>query len=116
MVKTSAAVGWATISVEVGADEGHELRARSHRALHRLGQELIDPLHPRLEQGDQQIVLVLEVEVDRAVGDPGGLGDVGHLGGVEAALREHALGGLEDPVALGRAIGIGAGASGPSGR
>jgi hypothetical protein len=99
---------------EVRLDERAQLGARAHGAGHRVGQELDHPLHPRLEQADQQIVLVLEVEVDRAVGDARLLGDVGHLRGVEAALREHPLGGVEDALALGGAIGVGAGATGPS--
>ena len=62
----------------------------------------------------EQVVAITEVEVDRAVRDAGLAGDVGDLRGVEPALREDPLGGIEDALALGGAIGVGAGATGPN--
>jgi hypothetical protein len=47
-----------------------------------------------------QVFLAREDSVDRAGGDARRLRDVGHLGLREALLREHALGGLEDQVAV----------------
>ena len=44
----------------------------------------------------EQLFLVGEVEVDRALGDAGALGDVLEAGRGEAALREHREGGVED--------------------
>jgi hypothetical protein len=44
----------------------------------------------------EQLFLVREVEVDRALRDAGALGDVLEASGGETALREHREGGVED--------------------
>jgi len=56
--------------------------------------------HLLLEEGDQQVVLVLEVEVDGAVRHPGGTGDLGHLRVEESLSGEDLHGGAQDPVPL----------------
>ena len=85
--------------LQVRPDERAQLLARrlaGDRGLERA----VELLHAALEQRDQQVVLALEVEVDRAVGDAGFLRDVGDLRGEEAVAREDPLGGVEDALAL----------------
>jgi hypothetical protein len=86
--------------LQVAPDERAQLRQRRLLLRDLRAQLVVDLVHPRLEQRDQQVVLVLEVEVDRAVGDPGVLRDLRHPRGEKPALGEHALGGLQDPLAL----------------
>ena len=56
-----------------------------------------------LEHGGVELALAREVVVDRLRPDPDPVGHVAERCGVEAALREHRLGGVEDP--LGRVLG-----------
>ena len=85
--------------LEVALDEGAELVAR--RLRRDLGAEhLVDLLHPGLEPRDQQVILALEVEIDRAVSDARFLRDLGDARGEEAVLREHRLGRSQDAFAL----------------
>ena len=56
--------------------------------------------HAAIENGDEQVVLVLEIEVDGAGGDAGGAGDVGDLGVEEAALGEDVNRGAKDGIAF----------------
>ena len=62
-----------------------------------VGEEL---LHAVLEERDEELVLRLEVEVDRPVGDAGRLGDLAHARGVEARLGEDLDRGGKDSLAL----------------
>ena len=66
--------------------------------------------HGPLEDGDEQVVLAAEIEVNGAGGDAGGARDVGDLGVEEAAAGEDVDRGAEDRLALGerRRGGIGA--------
>ena len=57
------------------------------------------------DAGDQGF-LAIEVDVERARADGGRLADVLHGGGVKAAARKAAMGGVQDVVAPG-ALGIG---------
>ena len=56
--------------------------------------------HFLFEKGDQQVVLVPEVEVDGPVRDFGGPGDLGHLRVEEAFPGEDLYGSAKDPVPL----------------
>ena len=85
--------------LQVGVDERAQLLGRCPPG-DRLAQPLVDLPHPVLEQRDQQVVLALEVEIDRSVGDPGVLGDLGDPRREEPVAREDPLGGREDPLAL----------------
>jgi hypothetical protein len=53
-----------------------------------------------LEDRDQDVVLVLEVEIDRAVGDARRLGDLAHPRRIKAILGEDLDRCLEDPIPL----------------
>ncbi len=57
-------------------------------------------VHGAFEEGEQEVVFALEVEVDGAGGDVGAFGDVGDLGGEEAAFGEDLGGRVEDAVAF----------------
>ena len=77
------------------------------QALRRIGDvrdsraSLREPLlHRTLEDGDEDVVLAAEVQVDRAGGDAGGSGDVRHLRVEVAALGEHVDGGPQDRLAF----------------
>src|SRR5882672_11355328 len=85
--------------LQVGVDEGAQLLGR-WPVRDRLAQPVVDLLHPVLEQRDQQVVLALEVEVDRAIGDAGLSGDVRDPRGEEPVAREDPLRGDQDPLAL----------------
>src|SRR5262245_26343835 len=50
--------------------------------------------------GDEQVVLVLEVKVDRADGDAGVLGDFLHGGLLESVMAKALAGRLENPLPL----------------
>jgi hypothetical protein len=54
--------------------------------------------------GGEQFVLVLEVDVERALRDAAGLGDVRHAGRVEAARKEHGARALDDLAPLGAVV------------
>ncbi len=58
-------------------------------------------LHGAFEDGDEQVVLAVEVEVDGAGGDAGCTCHVGHLGVEVAAFGEHIDGRAQDRIALG---------------
>ena len=60
-------------------------------------EELLDPV---LEERHEERLLRHEVEVDGAVGDPGGSGHVADARGVEAVLGEDPDRRVEDPLAL----------------
>lgn len=63
-----------------------------------------DPAALAFDHVGEQVFLVLEIDVDRAFGNAGGARDVVHAGGFEALLHEHALGPVEDLLALGRIL------------
>ena len=67
---------------------------------------LRDPLDHALEHGRRDVLLVLEVAVERAVADAELGRDVGDAGLVEAALGEDALGRVEDVLALAHAATV----------
>ena len=48
--------------------------------------------------------LVLEIHIERALGDAGGAGNVVHAGGVEALGEEHRAGAVDDLTPLGAVI------------
>ena len=54
-----------------------------------------------LDDGLEQPVLVGEIDVERALGDAGGAGDLAHAGAVEAQIHEDLAGAVEDLPALG---------------
>jgi len=56
--------------------------------------------HHLVEQGDQQGLLALEVEVDGSVGHVGAARDLRDLGGEIALAREHLHRRLQDALAL----------------
>jgi len=51
-----------------------------------------------LEQGDQDVVLVFEVNIDGPVRHPGLAGDIRYLGLEKTLFREDPGGRLDDPV------------------
>ena len=51
----------------------------------------------RVEDGEEEIRLALEVRVDRALGEARGLGDLVEARAVEAVLEKDAAGGLHEP-------------------
>ncbi len=53
-----------------------------------------------LDDGLEQPVLVGEIDVERALGDAGGAGDLAHAGAVEAEVHEDLAGAVEDLAAL----------------
>ena len=69
----------------------------------------------RLErQRDEKRLLGVEIGIERALGDAGGLGDLAHARAVEAPRREHLARALEDLAALGLRPAPRSAASGPS--
>src|SRR5262249_10926994 len=58
-------------------------------------------LHVVVENGDQDIVFVLEVEVDGSVGDSSLASDVGHLGVEESVAREYFYGSPQNGMGFG---------------
>ena len=58
-----------------------------------------------LHDGAEQLILVLEIDVERALGDAGRLGDIAHAGGIEAARHEHRAGALDDLPPFGAVFG-----------
>ena len=85
---------------ELHVDDGAQARRARSAASGAVAHEREELAHAILEERDEQLLLRLEVEVDRSVGDAGGLGDLAHAGGVEAVPREDLHGGLEDAIAL----------------
>ena len=90
---------------------GHEAQAAlrvGHRPervlhlLHVLGHEVV-------EEGDEDVFLVAEVEVDGAVRHPGRLRDLGHPRAEVALLGEHVHRGLQDALSLVGGAGAGHG-------
>ena len=59
--------------------------------------------------------LAAKDRVDRAEGEPGGLGDLLHLGRIDALLRKEALGGGEDELPIERFAGALGGAAATAG-
>ena len=55
-----------------------------------------------LDDGLEQLLLALEVDVERALGDAGLAGDVAHAGGIEALRQEHAARAVDDLAPLAR--------------
>ena len=53
----------------------------------------------------EQLLLVLEIDVERALGDAGRAGDVAHAGGVEASGQEDRPRALDDLAPFGAVIG-----------
>jgi hypothetical protein len=86
----------------------HVAQAQAH-ALERVDDarvgldQAVDLLAAADDDRGEDLVLVREVVVERARGDAGLGGHVGHLGLVEAEASEHSLGGDEDRLAVGRA-------------
>ena len=54
-----------------------------------------------LDDRFEQFLFVLEIDVERALGDAGGAGDIVHAGGVEALGEEHVSGAVDDLTPLG---------------
>ncbi len=54
-----------------------------------------------LDHGLEQLLLVFEVDVERALRDAGGAGDVVHAGGIEALGQEDRAGAFDDLAAFG---------------
>src|SRR5438445_403209 len=65
-----------------------------------LAQDADEARHLLAEEGDEDLVLRLEVEVDGAAGDPRLARDVRHARVVEAVAREHAHGRVDDLLGL----------------
>ena len=53
-----------------------------------------------LDDGFEQPVLVGEIDVQRALGDAGGAGDLAHAGAVKPEIHEDLAGAVEDLPAL----------------
>ncbi len=56
----------------------------------------------------EQLLFVFEIDIERALGDPGGTSDVVHAGGIEALRQKYRAGAADDLTALG-AILVGRG-------
>ena len=56
--------------------------------------------HFLLDDGFEQPVLVGEIDVERALGDAGGAGDLAHAGAVKAEIHENLAGAVENLPAL----------------
>src|SRR5581483_9132396 len=54
-----------------------------------------------LDDGLEQLLLRIEINVERALRHPRPAGDIAHAGGIEAMLQEHGAGPFEDLPALG---------------
>jgi hypothetical protein len=54
-----------------------------------------------LDDGFEQLLLVFEIHIERALGDAGGAGNVVHAGGVEALRQKDCAGALDDLAPLG---------------
>src|SRR5262249_12025991 len=54
-----------------------------------------------LDDGLEQPALVVEVDIERALGDAGGPRDLAHAGAVKAQIHEHLAGAVDDLPALG---------------
>jgi len=84
--------------------QSHEAPQRGDRAVRALLHDPArlddEPPHRTVEDGDEHVLLVLEGEVDGAVGDAGPPSDVGHGGPVVAAARDLHHRRVEDPLAL----------------
>src|SRR5206468_11879954 len=65
-----------------------------------ISQDADEARHLLAEEGDEDLVLRLEVEVDGAAGDPRLARDVRHARVVEAVAREHAHGRVDDLLGL----------------
>jgi hypothetical protein len=79
-----------------GDDVVEAERTRLDHLFHELREEGGDVA---LVQGEQHLFLAREVEVDRALGEPGGSGDLGHVRHPLGMLEQHLLGGIEDRLA-----------------
>ncbi len=58
-----------------------------------------------VNDGLEQLLLVVEIDVERALRHAGGAGDVAHAGGVEASRQEDGAGALDNLPALGAVVG-----------
>ena len=65
-----------------------------------------------LDDGFEQLLLVLEIHIERALGDAGGAGNVVHAGGVEALSEKDRAGALDDLAPFG-AVLVGGRGRGP---
>ena len=70
--------------------------------------ELKDPFRLRftflLDDRFEQLFLVLEIDIERALGDAGRAGNVVHAGGVETLREEDRAGALNDLTAFGAVL------------
>ena len=64
--------------------------------------KVVSPLFERfvLDDGFEQPVLVGEIDVERALGDAGGAGDLVHAGPIKAQIHEHLAGAVQDLTAF----------------
>ncbi len=83
--------------LEMELDEAPELLHRAVDALQLLAAPLQGRGHAFLEDLREDLSLALEVQVDGAVGDVGGLGDVADARLVVAVVAEGVDGGTQDP-------------------
>src|SRR5262249_9942406 len=86
--------------LEVQAHEPTQFGRRIRLSGDFLAQRAHPPRHFFAEQRDEDLVLGLEVEIDRAAGDARLARDVGHTRIVEPVAREHAHGGVDDLLRL----------------
>ena len=94
-------------------DIGHP-KPRQHRFdVVIVGIEIENPFRLRvaflLDDGLEQLFFVLEVHIERALGDAGGAGNVVHAGGIEALGEEHGPGAIDDLPPFGALIVAGSG-------
>jgi hypothetical protein len=69
---------------------GDEVEPGARRAAHRAG-DLQDELEETLDDLVEEVALLVEVEIEGALGDAGGAGEIVDGGAVVALLAEHAL-------------------------
>src|SRR2546421_2252533 len=93
-------VGMGLQRLEVQAHEPPQLGGRLGLARDLLAQRAHEARHLLAEEGDEDLVLRLEVEVDGAAGDARLARDVGHPRVVESIAREHAHGRVDDLLGL----------------
>ena len=65
-----------------------------------------------LDDGLEQLLLALEIDVERALGDAGLARDLAHAGGIEALGQEHRPRALDDLAPLGAVLADGASTGG----
>ncbi len=77
-----------------------QLLPRIGHLLQRAARPLYETMKSRVDGGHQQLVFVFEIQVDRAIGHPGTVGDLRHPGVKEPVLGNHLNGRIQDPLML----------------